>query len=154
MKRAARREAHLPAVRDAAARVVATCGPTGMRCRAFRLLQYVRQAMRYVPDPREVEAVGLASFHLQNIARQGYTWGDCDDAAVMLATMARAVGLRTRFAVASFLETRALHHVWTEALAGGEFLTLDPFRSERLLRAPSRVLVTACVMVGAPWHRT
>ena len=140
MRRIARAESLQPAVRDLAARLVGNCAPLSSVCRASRLFEWVRARMRYVPDPTGTEAIGTPTYHLRNVAAHGSTSGDCDDAAVLLAALARAVGLRARFAVASFLPSRRLHHIYAELHAGGRWWDCDTFRSEQWAAAPSRVV--------------
>jgi transglutaminase-like putative cysteine protease len=139
MRLGALKEATDPIVRGAALELVATCGPKDDACRASRIYALVKSRMRYVPDPVNVEAFGLASFHLENIANTGQTQGDCDDGAVLVATMATAVGLESRYAVASFRSDRELHHVWAEVKLPQGWYPMDTFRSERLQLEPTRV---------------
>ena len=144
MRLGVRKELSDPLVRDTAGRLVAGCGPADDACRAAAVFSFVRQKMDYVPDPVDVEAVGLASYHLQQIAETGMTYGDCDDAAVLVATLAMAVGIPARFAVASFRDDLELHHVWAEVrLQDTGWENLDTFRAERLQANPTRIVYRA-----------
>ena len=142
MSRAIRSECSRPDVRDTAARIVRGCGPRGFRCRIRRVLEWVRTRVEYIPDPIGVEAVGLASFHLERIKRDGVSFGDCDCAATLIGSLLRAVGFRVRLAAASFLPDRRLHHVWAEAFdpSRGCWVEVDPFRSERFSDRPTRLV--------------
>jgi len=144
MRRGVLKETYDPFVRSFASRLVSSCAPSDDACRAEAIFQFVKARMDYVPDPTDVEAVGLASYHLNNINADGMTAGDCDDAAVLVATLANAVGLPVRFAVASFRADRELHHVWAEVrLRDGDWTSLDTFRSERLNTDPTRIVYRA-----------
>jgi transglutaminase-like putative cysteine protease len=140
MRLAVLKERADPLVLAVARKVAAGCGPDELECKAAALYAYVRTSMVYTPDPEDVETVGTASYHLQNIVQRGVTAGDCDDAAVLLATLAAALELQVRFAVASFRPDRELHHVWAEIRTARGWNQLDTFRSERLNHEPTRVV--------------
>jgi transglutaminase-like putative cysteine protease len=140
MRGAIVREAMKSDVRLFASRLTASCAPADVACRASRIYAYVKAHMRFVPDPRQVEALGLPSYHLQLIAERNETYGDCDDGAMLIATLATAVGVTSRLAVASFRPDRILHHVWAGLLVPRGWFEADPFRSERFNRQPTRVL--------------
>jgi transglutaminase-like putative cysteine protease len=141
MKRGILEEAVSPAVRIFASQLVASCRPNDPTCRAARIFAFVKSRMRFVPDPFQVEALGLASYHLKLIQERGETYGDCDDGALLIGTLARAVGLPVRLAVASFRSDQKFHHVWAEVRVPNGWAELDPFRSERFNRKPSRLQV-------------
>lgn len=137
MRLGVRKETSDPFVRETASYIVKYCSDDA--CRARMIQTFVRARMTYTPDPTDVEAVGLASYHLARIANGEQSTGDCDDAAVLVATLANVVGLPVRFAVASFRADRELHHVWAEVQVQGEWRNLDTFRSERLQSEPTRI---------------
>lgn len=139
MRNAIRRQAADPTVRETAHAIVLGCGPTDSDCRARRIVEWVRRRLAYVPDPIGVEAVALATSHLRRIAQNGVSQGDCDDATVLLGTLARAVGLPVRITVASFRTNRRLHHVWPDLMTGAGWQEADVFRSERFNLSPSRI---------------
>lgn len=130
MKLVARRQAPLPNVRTAAISITKDAGPYDGAGRAASILEWVRGHMSFVPDPIGTEALTTPEAHIRSVVVNGSTSGDCDDAATLIATLARSVGLHTRFVAASFLPSGRLHHVWAEAF-DGKWLPLDPFRSER-----------------------
>jgi len=138
IRRAARREASHPTVRRHALDVTAGCSPNDRNCRARRILEYLVHRMEYVPDPYRHEAIGTPTFHLEAIDRDGRTFGDCDDGAALGAALGLSVGIPARLALASFLPSRRLHHVWTELDALG-WVPIDPFRAERFGLEPSRL---------------
>jgi transglutaminase-like putative cysteine protease len=140
MRLAVLKEKADPFVLAVSRKVAAGCGPGEFECQAAALYAYVRTNMVYTPDPEDVETFGTASYHLQNIIERGITAGDCDDAAVLLATMAASLDLQVRFAVASFRPDLELHHVWAEIRTSGGWNQLDTFRSERLNQDPTRVV--------------
>lgn len=129
MRDVVRQQAASPTVRARALKISQGTGPYNGAERARLILEWVRAHLHFIPDPVGVEALTAPALQLRNIAVHGETAGDCDDAAVLIATLARSVGLKTRFVAASFLPTRRLHHVWSEAYDGG-WIPLDPFRKE------------------------
>ncbi len=129
MRSVTQRQAALPEVRDAAINITKGTGPYNGKERARLILQWVKAHLSFIPDPVGVEALTVPDLHLRKIRVEGGTAGDCDDAATLIATLARSVGLSTRFVAASFLPTGRLHHVWAEAYDGG-WIPLDPFRAE------------------------
>ncbi len=137
---ATRQQAADPGVREAAHAIVAGCGPNDSECRGERIIQWVRERLAYVPDPVEVEALSLATSHLRRISESGTSAGDCDDATVLIATLARAVGIPVRITVASFRDSKQFHHVWPDLVLGGSWKEADIFRSERFSLAPTRVM--------------
>ena len=143
MRRAVAAEIALPIVRDAGAAIVRGCHPHAARCKAARILAFLRARLEYVPDPQGVEALALPSVHLQRIEELGRSYGDCDDGAVLGATLARTVGMRARFVVASFMKSKRLHHVWSEAAGNTvgppEWNEMDPYRAERFAGRATRL---------------
>ena len=133
-----RKEASDPIVRSAVSRIVAGIAPRDNTGRLARILSWVKANLNYLPDPREVEAVGTPVFHLNNIRITGSSSGDCDDAAALIGALARSVGRRVRLHVASFRPDRRLHHIWIDAEGDSRWIELDPFRSERFNRKPTR----------------
>jgi transglutaminase-like putative cysteine protease len=129
MRNVARGQAALPDVRKVAVAITDGTSPYGGAERARLILDWVKAHLLFVPDPIGVEALTTPQAHLRAINVNGHSNGDCDDAATLIATLARSVGLHTRFVAASFLSSRRLHHVWAEAYDGG-WIPLDPFRKE------------------------
>jgi len=123
-------------------RLSQVCGPTDAVCRLKRIAGFVREHLRFVPDPVGVEAITTPEAHLFTIDREGVSAGDCDDAATLAGALARAVGCPVRIALASFRLDRRLHHTWAEGLASNvsRWVDLDPFRSERTAPKTTRLI--------------
>jgi predicted transglutaminase-like cysteine proteinase len=83
------------------------------------LFRWVRDRVRYVKDPIAVELVRNARETLKRRA------GDCDDKAVLLATLLQSIGHNTRFKVVA---TRPgdFHHVLIEVSHKAQWVPLDP----------------------------
>jgi transglutaminase-like putative cysteine protease len=135
-----RHQAAQPVVRAHAVRISQWCGPTDAVCRLKTIAEWVREHLRFIPDPVGVEAITTPEAHLLIIDREGVSAGDCDDAATLAGALARSVGAQVRIALASFRPDRKLHHTWAEGQAAARWIDLDPFRSERTAPRPSRLI--------------
>ena len=136
-----RAEAHLPMVREVAARVSLPCGPVDAACRVRRLGRWVGDHLRFLPDPVGVEAVASPALHIARIQREGSSFGDCDDAAALAGCLARAVGSAVRLVVVSVRPDKKLHHIFAQgAGAAGQWIDMDPFLTERRGAAFTRVV--------------
>jgi len=82
-------DAKLTLVRDFAARVAFALDPNDREGLARTLQRFVRDQIRYVPDPTYEEISDS-----QTILERA--WGDCDDKARLFTALARAVGIDAR----------------------------------------------------------
>lgn len=99
---------------------------------ATRLASWVRQSMQFLPDPVvNGDWIRTPEFILHEITRRGIARGDCDDAAVLVASLAMAVGLRARFNAVAF-SPGGYEHVWTDVLVGDKWYPIDPTREQPL----------------------
>jgi len=80
---------------------------------------FVRSNIVYVMDPVDVEALSTPVELLRIRA------GDCDDMAVLLASLLTAIGHPTRFVAIGFSEGD-LSHVYVETKIGERWIALDP----------------------------
>ena len=141
LRLAVMRDAMQPDVRLFAQKLVASCAPADVACRIARVYAYVKTHLSFVPDPRHVEALGTAAYHLGLIRERGESYGDCDDASLLIGALATAVGVPVRFGVGSFRPDRKLHHIWPEMLSPRGWFQADPFRAERMnQKTPTRVI--------------
>jgi len=85
---------------------------------AEALHAFVQGTIRYVEDVNEVETVRTPLVTLEHGA------GDCDDHAVLLASLLEAVGRKTRFVAAGFMGGD-LEHVWVEVKIGDSWFALE-----------------------------
>jgi len=81
---------------------------------------WVCQNIRYMRDPQEVELVKEPIVLLRTRS------GDCDDAAVLLASMLMACGNECRFVLISFNPQKIPSHVFCAVKTPAGFLPLDP----------------------------
>lgn len=121
-----------PLVRRQALQIVASVDGRNQREQASRLRTWLHAHFRFVRDPAGAELLHAPDLLLQDLARQGYVQGDCDDAAILGAALAKSIGFRTRLVIVGFHEATApLSHVWTEIgdVAGKWWYELDITRS-------------------------
>lgn len=86
------------------------------------LCDWVRQNVRYALDPNDLETIQAPNITLE----LGY--GDCDDLAILLATLCECAGHPTAFAALGFGHIGEYAHVLVIASGAGEqeFVALDP----------------------------
>jgi transglutaminase-like putative cysteine protease len=115
-----------PIVRETAIRIVQTSGARehNPASQLGALFRYVRDRITFIGDVAGVETLQTPQYTLRVGA------GDCDDRAVLLAAMARSIGitadLRFRAVAANPRTPGQLSHVYVVARIGNQDLPLDP----------------------------
>ncbi|MGH7180225.1 MAG: transglutaminase-like domain-containing protein [Tepidisphaeraceae bacterium] len=118
-------------------------GDTRARPRIARLRAWLGDRLSFAPDPVDVEWVDDPIDQLDDLKTLGRIHGDCDDAATLGATLARAMGLPARFVVAGFGPPPAPYaHVWTEVTDGQRWYDLDVTREPDTLPPTRRAVYT------------
>lgn len=80
---------------------------------ARALAQFVQQNVRYVRDPNGIEQLHDPIYMIDQITK-GTAQGDCDDQALLLASMLLTIGAQPFFAIVRFNSTRgAYNHIYT-----------------------------------------
>ena len=112
---------HDPQNRILAQRLV-SCAPnkawmTEVRC----IFNFVRQNIRYMLDTNGVEVLQSPEYTLAEGS------GDCDDHAILLATLLECAGHPCRFIAVGFSGDGSLEHVLTQTRGAGEgkWVSLD-----------------------------
>ena len=119
------REAQLEAVtRETALHLMTIWRPGQTRTGIQRLTRWVRSHMRFINEP--IETLHKPGWMLQTIGTQGWVWGDCDDAAMLTATLGVAVGLAARLVAIRPPNTTEFVHVFSELGKDGIWLASDP----------------------------
>lgn len=93
--------------------IVKSCPAKDYTCEAAALQQYVQRTIRYTRDVNNVETIKFPAQTLQ------MGTGDCDDMAVLLATLAESVGFATRFAAVG-LSGQGFSHVLAQLMIPGQ----------------------------------
>lgn len=121
------RRASDPAVRQLALEIVREAPPRDVRGQIARLRSFLARHTRFVADPVQDELLIDPARLLGEIATTGAAYGDCDDVAILAATLGQAIGIPARFQVVSF-DRGPMAHVWTELADGGAWHELDVTR--------------------------
>lgn len=105
-------------IRDQACALVADLPPRQWMAQIHRLHEFVRDSIRYVHDPVDVELVQTPETLLKS--RQG----DCDDKATLLAALLTCIGHPSRFVAVGF-NGEGFSHVLVETQVRDGWLPLE-----------------------------
>ncbi len=103
------------------ARDLAPGGPPAIR-------QFLVRRFRFQHDPRNVELLKSPGVLLAELENKGYASGDCDDAAILGASLALAAGFPVRWVVLGFHPRGPFGHVYAEAFDAGQWTDFDVTR--------------------------
>ena len=100
---------------------------------ARALYRWVKQNIRYIPDPVNLETIQQPeiTYCLQA--------GDCDDHSALIAAFAHAIGIPARFRVVGDTD-RAFKHIWAELQIGGRWYPADTTNPAGFGHRPGRFL--------------
>lgn len=101
-----------PVIRKQAARVTEGIDRGNYKAQAVALGAWVRRAIRYVPDPRNLEHLTNPAIFAQAVEEKRRVYGDCDDMSMYVAALAKSIGLRPVFKVVG--RGKQYHHVYVE----------------------------------------
>lgn len=136
MRRVVRGSLTDPLVIETARRIVAVLPPRDHDAHALAVRAFLAEHLQFVRDPHGVEMLSTPHYLLTEIARRYMVQGDCDDAAILGAALAKAIGLRARLVAVGFYNRSApLSHVYT-VVQGRRWHSLDTTRPARLLVEP------------------
>lgn len=106
-------KAALP-VRTLAQQLVQSCPENDRHCEAATLHAFVRDSIRYVGDIHDMETIQYPEQTLQLRS------GDCDDKALLLASLLLSIGFPSRFCAVKVNGSNAYSHVLAQTLIPGE----------------------------------
>ncbi len=106
------------AVHKAALSRVRGCAQKDWQCEVKQLHAFVRDSIRYVQDPIDIERIQTPDKTLELAA------GDCDDKAILLASMLESLGHPSRFVAIGF-EPGTYSHVYVETKIGANWIPLE-----------------------------
>lgn len=117
-------------VETAGAIIAPYCGAcSGERALAIR--EFLQEYVSFVPDPVGHELLRAPGYLLERIRDVGYANGDCDDVAILGASLGMAVGLPARFVLLGFDPNLPFSHVYTELQTSGGWADLDTTAPEQ-----------------------
>lgn len=103
--------------------------PSGRAARLIR--SWLDEHTRFVPDPLGLEVIRSPVLMLRVIECEGVAPGDCDDVAVLGATLGLSVGIPARFVLLAFEDYGLYEHVYTDLLTP-EPVDLDTTRPAQM----------------------
>jgi len=133
-----------PVVIETARRIVEDAGVLGRNeAGKFQAIRdWMLDHVQFLPDPVGVELLSTPRYMIDYIQRAYFVSGDCDDAAILGATLGKAVGLPAKFRALSFgSQGRPFSHVYTLLLVRGQWANLDTTRSTRFPPPPAARII-------------
>ncbi len=106
-------------VRELVENLVASVPEKNYRGEIERIFNYVKNHMRYTRDINGVEFVRTPLKHIELIRSvRGFSFGDCDDHSVLLATLLESGGYKARFAIIQSPDNprNTFNHIYVEVL--------------------------------------
>jgi len=113
MRELVNRSLSVPLVVETANGIAASYAPRDYVSIARGIRAWLAQHFRFVRDPVGVELLRDPEYQLRQWMTHGYITGDCDDAAILGAALAKAVGIGARFVAVGFKQGGPLVHVFT-----------------------------------------
>lgn len=114
-----------PFVRAQAAQSISGCPRGDRKAMCYALLTWVKRTVRYIPDPKGVEALHNPAMMAKAIAEKRLVYGDCDDMSMYLAALLKSVGLSPSFRAVGY-NGNQYQHVYVHC----EGMRLDATRDE------------------------
>jgi Transglutaminase-like superfamily len=109
-----------PLIRQHAARATEHVARGNQKDAALAIGEWVRAKVRYVPDPLHNEHLTNPATMAEAIQAGKKVFGDCDDMSMLVAAMAKSIGMQPIFHGVG--REKRFHHVYTE-IAG---VAVDP----------------------------
>lgn len=109
-----------------AAHIVAGINGRNRPAQVARLRQWLADHLTFLPDPLNVETFRTPLYQLQQINQHGTVAVDCDDAALLAAALAKAIGLSARLVLVGFRGPFGpFEHIYTEVNDGRTWREMD-----------------------------
>ena len=110
-----------------------TPGTKNFLAQVQRVRDYVRGNISYVKDINGVETIHTPEMTIRNRA------GDCDDQAVLVASMLESIGHPTRFVAIKLTPFGQYQHVYTETRVGNKWLPVETTENWPVGMAPPKM---------------
>jgi len=125
-------------------RIIAPVRSRDKRAQIHAIDTWLSRRFRFVADPIGVELLRDPAEAIRSAVKNGYTQGDCDEAAMLAASLGMANGIPARFRALSFTPNGPYTHVIADLFAGGEWVPLDITKPQGMIvPAPTRTLTLA-----------
>jgi hypothetical protein len=146
-------------VRSVAERIVGKMQPKDYLGEILAVRNFVAEHCRFTNDPLHVERVKDPQRIVEEIATQGWAACDCDESALLIATLCLQLGRVAEFVVAGFGERGHYSHVFTRVLEpkSNQWVVCDPVAGtqerEMLGRITTYVVYSLDEPAGTPGKR-
>ena len=95
--------------------------------------QFVQKHVRYVKDPVDTESLQAPDMMIRMMTDVGYTMGDCDDMALLIATLLMSIGIKPKFRAIKYNEASAsFNHIYVVVYENNISDTTNPGPIKRL----------------------
>jgi hypothetical protein len=91
---------------------------------------WVKDNMKYLADPTGVEFVISPKRLIEDIATDGFAYGDCDDHCLLFGTLLGAVGVTNQFVAVKLFDPVDFDHVIVSVKMDWGWMDLDPCNKE------------------------
>jgi transglutaminase-like putative cysteine protease len=112
-------------IREFSTQLVSGLSPKDFYGEAETIFTFVQSNVRYVQDINDVETLYVPWNALENIINGQSVSFDCDDYAVLLASMLESIGHPCRFMAVSFAGPQDFSHVLIQTRIGENWITAD-----------------------------
>lgn len=128
-------------VRSITERVVGQLWPKDYLGEILAINAWVSEHVQYLNDPMHVELLKDPQRLCEEILSRGYARGDCDDIAVLMATMALQVGRHAQFVVAGFGGPGSFSHVFARVQdpRSKQWIVCDPVAGSNVASMLKRI---------------
>lgn len=128
-------------VRQAVQEVVRGLQPKDYLSEILAIRNWVGEKVRYANDPASVEWVADPQRLIEDIIKHGRAVADCDEIALLIATMARQVGRDAQFVTVGFSQPNRFTHVFARVKEpkSGAWIVCDPVAGTDEARMLKRV---------------
>jgi transglutaminase-like putative cysteine protease len=131
---------------DTANDIVSVVPPRDILGQIHAIYDWLLRRFRFVADPVNVELLRDPAGAVKRINARGFTQGDCDEAAMLGASLGMANGIRARFRALAFAPGAPYTHVIADLRGSdGAWYPLDITRPQGF--TPPPVVRTLTVMV-------
>ncbi|SNR83520.1 transglutaminase-like domain-containing protein [Desulfurobacterium atlanticum] len=118
-----------PQIRQLVASILKPCKSKDYTCYVRRIVEYIKQHVKYVNDPPKTEILQSPIRTLQ------YKIGDCDDHTILTGTLLRAAGFKIRITLGAPLGR--FNHVYLHVyIPGHGWTTVDTTNANPLMKKP------------------
>lgn len=127
-------------LRDFAARACGHLPQKAYREQVECLFGFVRDRVRYIHDIHGLETIQTPQRTLE------LRYGDCDDKALLLATLLESIGHPTRFVAIGTRAPDHFEHVFLETRIGRAWVALDPTEPHAMGWRPPKIVAAPMIV--------